>query len=314
MDLARDIQMKPLPSAHVRDTGTEAFEADVLRASMEKPVVVYFWAAWSGPARQMMPLLEKSVSAASGTVAMLRVDIDAHPQLAQIFGVQSVPTVFAFFKGHPVDGFAGTKPEAELKNFVAKLVQLTADKNGETAPPIIDAASVAKFLAEADKFFRDGDASSAMERYGAVLELDPLNAPALAGIGWCLFAQGDVDSVREMAAHADDAVKNDPRMKGLSFILARVDEASTLPPLADIEKKIAAKPKDHQARYDLALRQMATGNIEGAVGSLVELTRHDREWQEQKARKLLVDLFDAMGPTHPQTAPGRRKLSSVLFS
>jgi putative thioredoxin len=303
-DLNLAPQKQPAPPL-IADTGTDTFEKDVLHASMQRPVIVDFWAQWCGPCRQMMPVLEKAVAGANGAVAMVKVDIDKNPELAQVFRVQSVPMVYAFFQGQPVDGFLGVKPESEIKAFVAKLSKLAGAPEKPEGAPAGDKEAAAKLTAEGDQFFRDDNLSAAMERYGAALEADASSARALSGIGWCLFAQGDLDSVREIVSHAEEGLKNDSRVKGLAFALARAEEGASLP---------APKGEGPQALYDAALKSVSTGDLAGAIDSLVTLTRRDREWQEQKARKLLLDLFEAMGPSHPLTSPGRRKLSAVLFS
>jgi putative thioredoxin len=309
-----DIQPKISASKGIQDTTTESFERDVLQKSLDKPIIVDFWAPWCGPCKQLMPLLEKAVAAAKGAVGIVKVDIDQNPELAQIFRVQSVPTVYAFFKGQPVDGFTGAKSESEVKAFVEKLSKLAAPQS-DVEDDIPDNAEAAKLMtAEGDTFLQAGNYDAAMERYAAALEADTAQHAALAGIGWCLMAQGDIESLREMAGQLDEGQKKAPRLQALLSVLAYADAAAGVPPVESLEKKLAKNPKDHSARYDLALQKIAAANLEGAIESLVELTRMDREWNEQKARKLLIDLFEAMGPSHPLTAPWRRKLSAVLFS
>jgi putative thioredoxin len=308
MDLNLNIGAKASVPGGAHATTTEAFERDVLHASMDAPVIVDFWATWCGPCKQMMPVLEKTVAAAGGAVKMVTVDIDKNPELAQVFRVQSVPMVYAFFKGQPVDGFLGAKPESELKAFVAKLAALAAGPKEPGAP---DAALAKQLISDGDTLFRDGDAVKAMEKYAAALEADPENAAALGAIGWCLLAQGDLESVREMTSQLEAAQKAEPRIKGLIFVVETADSA---PETSDLEKVLAKNPKDHQARFALALQRIAVADLSAAVDGLVELTRLDREWQDQQARKLLLTLFESMGPHHPVTVRGRRALSSVLFS
>ena len=295
--------------ADIRDTDMAHFEADVLKAAMEKPVIVDFWAPWCGPCRQMMPALEQAVAATGGKVSMVKVNIDDSPELAQAMRVQSVPAVFGFFQGQPVDGFMGARPASEIKTFVGKLLALAGgDANA------VDAEAVKKLMEEADDLFRDGKLDAAMEKYGLALEADAAHMAALGGIGWCLFGLGDVDSVAAMLEDPDVADKKDPRLEGLRFMLRERSAVADLPDVPTLEKRIEKDAADHQARYDLARRRLVMGNIPGAVESLVESVRRDREWEDEMARKYLVDILEALGPQHPETASGRRKLSAVLFS
>ncbi|MDP2206993.1 MAG: thioredoxin [Alphaproteobacteria bacterium] len=299
-------------SAYMRETNTEAFEQDVLALSMRVPVIVDFWATWCGPCKQLLPVLEKTVTEAAGKVHMVKVDIDKNPELAQVFRVQSVPTVYAFWQGQPVDGFMGGKPESELRAFVQKLVALSgAAANDEAAAAPIDVTADMK---RADDFFAAGAYTDAMATYSIVLDIVPDNMDAMAGIGWCFVAEKSPEGISEILSQLDAEQLKHPRIQGLSFLLAQSEDAGTLPDAAALSAQIAKEPKNHAARFDLARVQLAGCDIEAAIDTLIDLTRRDREWQDQKARKLLLALFDAMGNTHPQTAQGRRKLSAVLFS
>lgn len=277
IDLQLNAQPKTPATAFIRDTDEMRFEQDVLVPSMTKPVIVDFWTARSAPCRQMMPLLEKAVNAADGAVLMVRVDVDRNPQLAQALRIQTVPTVYAFFQGKPMDGFVGPKSEIELRGFVDNLKKLSG-----AAPAEADAAATAeqikKFMAEADKFFQEGKLEEAMARYGAVLDMDTNNMDALGGIGWCLLSQGDAESVREMLSQLTPEQSKSPRLQGLQFILGLGDEAN---------------------------------NIEALIDRLVAEVKKNREGP---AKAQLLEIFGALGNAHPLTLPGRRKLSAVLFS
>jgi putative thioredoxin len=300
----------PAPAAsHIYDTHTEGFETDVLAVSMQTPVIVDFWAPWCGPCKQLMPLLEKVVTAAAGAVKMVKVDIDKNPELAQIFRVQSVPTVYAFWQGQPVDGFMGGKPESEIKAFVDKLVKLA----GAKPPEKKDKPDTEPMMATADKHLAEGEYMEALAVYSTVLDVEPDNMSAMAGIGWCFVAEKSLEGLAELLSQLTPEQKNDPAVKGLGFLMSQAEDMDVAAP-ETLQATLDKNPADLAARYDLARAHLAGLNVEAAIAELVELTRRNREWEEQKARKLLLDIFDALGPKHPQTAQGRRQLSAVLFS
>ena len=310
IDLQLGAQPKPSSASFVKDTDELHFEQDALQASMTKPVIVQFWAAGSVLCRQMMPVLEKLVGAAGGAVLLAKVDINKNPGLAQALRIQSVPTVYVFYQGKPVDGFAGSKPEAELRLMVDGLKKLSGAVPAEGN----NAEHIKKFMAEADEFFRQGKLDEAMERYSGALELDQDNMEALGGIGWCLLTQGDAASVREMLSQLAPEQLKAPRLQGLQFILSLEKRAEGLNGISALAEKLLKNPKDIQAHYDLALQYLAAGQLEKGIDMLVSLIRLDRAWQEQKARKLLLEIFEAQGNMHPLTLSGRRQLSAVLFS
>jgi putative thioredoxin len=308
-----DLQLETAPKApsvFISDTDETRFENDVLTASMTHPVIVDFWAPWCVPCKQMMPALEKVVGEAAGEVRMVKVDIDKNPGLAQALRVQSVPTVYAFFKGKPVDAFAGGRPESELRDFVTKLKTLA----GGGVPGALTADQVKKIMAEADAFFQQNNFDAAMARYGDVLDAAADNMEALGGIGWCLLSQGETEAVKEMLSQVTAEQLKSPRLQGLQFILSLGEKAEGLEDMLVLEKKITGNPKDFQAYFDLALQYLASGQLEKGIEQLISLIRLNRDWQEKKARLFLLEIFDSLGNAHPLTSSGRRKLSAVLFS
>lgn len=297
---------KAIVNPNVKEATTDNFERDVIDISMTKPVVVEFWAPWCGPCRQLMPMLEKAVNDSKGSVLMVKINIDENPELAAALRVQSVPMVYAFYQGQPVDGFTGLRPESELRAFITKLKNLAgvndADKDVSAE---LAAADIAKLLATADAFFKDSKLDDAIASYSIVLDAAPDNMDAMAGIGWCLMAQKEFEGVSDIITQLEETQKTHPRIKGLMFIFDRGAEA-----VGDMPE-VAKKPEDC---YSQALHYLKQADIEAAIDALVECTRLNREWEEQKARKLLLDLFDALGTAHPLTSYGRRRLSAVLFS
>ncbi len=313
LDLNLNSQPKPPTPAYIRETDTARFEEDVLGTSMTKPVIVDFWAPWCGPCKAMMPAIEKVVTEAGGAVDLVKINVEKYPELAEVFRVQSVPAVFAFFQGQPVDGFIGGKPEKDLRAFVDKVLKAAGVALPGVEPGKLDAETRTKLLAAAQTLFTENKFDDAMAAYSTILDSEQENEDALAGLGWCFVGQKDFLSLDEYLSNLEPAQQSSPKLKGLRFIanVARQGEGFDV---AALEGKITANPKDLDARYNLALAHMHHANLEGAIDALVDLTRKDRVWQEQKARNLLVNLFEAMGPQHPLTGPGRRKLSTVLFS
>ena len=313
-----DLQMGTPPkkpaAGFIKDTDELRFEQDVLVASMSHPVIVDFWAPWCVPCKQLMPVLEKVVGEADGQVLMVKVNIDKNPELAQALRIQSVPTVYAFFQGKPVDGFAGARPESEIRALVEKLKLLASNDPAAGKGISLSAADIKKIMAEADQFFQQGKYHEAMEKYGSLLDLDAENMEALGGIGWCLLSSGDVASVREMLVHLTPEQLKAPRLQGLQFILSLEGRVEGLEDTLALERKLLQKPQDLQAQFDLALQYLAMGQLEKGIEGLIALIRRDREWQEKKARTFLLEIFEALGNAHPLTSPGRRKLSAVLFS
>jgi putative thioredoxin len=294
----------------IKEGSDRSFMADVIEASRSVPVIVDFWAPWCGPCKQLGPALEKAVRAAKGAVKMVKIDTDQHPMIAQQLRVQSIPAVYAFYQGRPVDGFVGALPESQLKTFVDRLVKLAgAGGAGTGAQEMLD-----ELLAHAKQALDSGDAHTAAEVYSRILEADPENAPAYAGLVRCLIAAGDMQQAKEMIAAAPEAIAKDKDLLAARSAIEVAEQAQNVGPIAELMERVAHDKNDHQARFDLAMALYAAGKREAAVDELLELVRRDRTWNEDAARKQLVKLFEAFGPTDPLTVSARRRLSSVLFS
>jgi putative thioredoxin len=294
----------------IKNTNERSFMADVIDASHDVPVIVDFWAPWCGPCKTLGPQLEKAVREARGAVRMVKINIDENPGIAQQMRIQSIPVVYAFFGGRPVDGFVGAVPESEIKKFVKKLVQ--------AAGAAVPESPVEQALEQAKQLMDSGDMATAAGILAQVVQHDPANAIAKARLARCLLAGGDNKRARQtlesIAADKskDPAIANEIAAAKAALELA--ESAGAAGSIEDLKQKVAANPNDHQARLDLATALYAAGNGEAAVDELIESIRRNRTWNEEAARKQLLKLFEAFGPTDPRSVQGRRKLSSVLFS
>ncbi|GAA0527251.1 putative thioredoxin [Rhizomicrobium palustre] len=292
---------------HIKDSSLATFAADVLEASREVPVIVDFWAPWCGPCKQLTPALEKAVTEAKGAVKLVKVNVDENQEIARQLRIQSIPTVYAFKNGQPVDGFMGAIPDSQLNQFVAGLIGEGGGHGGHD--------HAAEVLAFAEQAFEQGDIGQAAQAYAHVLQDEPGNPKAVAGLARCYLKSGDLERAKTTLAlvRPDDA--NDEAVRAVNAELSlREKAAAASGKNTELEAKLAANPNDHQARYDLALALDADGDREGAIEALLELVKRDRKWNEEAARKQLVTLFEAMGPTDERTISARRKLSSILFS
>jgi putative thioredoxin len=295
-------------SPHIKDSGLATFAADVLEASREVPVIVDFWAPWCGPCKQLGPVLEKAVAEAGGAVRLVKVNIDENPEIAQQLRIQSIPTVYAFKDGKPVDGFMGALPESQINAFVAALAGGGHDHGG--------AEHAEEVLAMAAEAFAAGDIGAAAQAYGHVLQDDPGNPKAVAGLANCYLKSGDLERAKTtlQLVRPDGATDEDIRAAEAEL---KLRESANQAPRGEIEvlrAKLAADANDHQARFDLAQALDAGGEREAALDELLEIVRRDRKWNDDGARKHIVTLFEAMGPTDPRTLAARRKLSALLFS
>ena len=288
--------------AVVKDTTTQAFVKDVIEESKRQPVLVDFWAPWCGPCKQLTPILEKVVKAAKGKVKLVKMNIDDHPAIPGQMGIQSIPAVIAFVNGQPADGFMGALPESQV---VAFLERLTKDRIGGEAQDLLKAADAA--LAE-------GDAAGAAEMYAQLLAEDNTNVPALGGLARAYVETGALEQARQTLALVPEAKQNDSAVAAARAALEIAEQAKTLGPIDELEQKVAANPLDHQARFDLALALNGKGRRADALEHLITIVKRDRKWNDDGARKQLVQFFDAWGPTDEATIEGRKRLSSILFA
>jgi putative thioredoxin len=292
----------PAADALIKDTTTQAFRKDVLDESKRQPVLVDFWAPWCGPCRQLTPVLEKVVQSAKGKVKLVKMNIDEHPSIAGQLGIQSIPAVIAFVNGQPADGFLGALPETQVTAFIERLTK------GRIGGEEQDA------LKAADALLVEGDAAGAAALYAKLLSEDSGNVHALAGLARCYVETDALEQAKQTLDLVPESKRSDPAVAAARASLELAEQAKSLGPIAELEQKVAANALDHQARFDLAVALNAAGRKQEAVNHLLEIVRRDRKWNDDGARKQLVQLFDAWGPADDATVDGRRRLSSILFA
>ena len=286
----------------IKETTTADFAVDVIEASRSEPVLVDFWAPWCGPCKQLTPVLEGAVRKAGGKIRLVKLNIDDHPQIASQLGIQSIPAVFAFKDGQPLDGFTGALPESQVMAFIERVAGPLGPSDTEQA------------VAAADAALQAHDYTTAAGLFSSVLQGEPENLTALAGLAQCHIALGNLDQAKGLLSTVPDAKRSDAALAGVLAALDLAEKTSHLGNPDDLARRLELQPDDHQARFDLALALNARGERSGAVEQLVTILSRDRQWNEDGAREQLLQFFEAWGATDPATQKGRQRLSAVLFS
>ena len=294
---------QPQTSDFIKDVTEADFMAEVIDKSMTVPVIVDFWAPWCGPCKTLGPQLEAEVARAKGRVVMAKVNVDENQMIAGQLRVQSIPTVYAFFQGQPVDAFQGAIPQSQIKQFVEKLVALGGDDGG-----------LGDALDAAEAMLAEGAALDAAETFAAILGEEPENAQAWGGLVRAHLAAGDAASAEEALAQVPAPVASAAPVEAARAQLALARQAENAGPLAELEARVTADPADHQARFDYATALHAGGRVEEAIDQLLESFRRDRDWNEGAAKAQLLTIFDSLKPTDPLVQKGRRRLSSLIFA
>ena len=295
-------QAQPAGADVIKDVTDQTFMADVVEASREVPVIVDFWAPWCGPCKTLGPQLEAAVQAKKGAVRMAKVNVDENQMIAGQLQVQSIPTVYAFWQGQPVDGFQGALSQGDVQRFVEKIAALAGD------------GGLGEALEAAEEMLVQGAVADAAQTFAAILGEEPENAAAMGGLARAHIAMGDLDTAEALLNNAAPAIAAAPEIEAARAQIALARQADEAGPLAELQSAVAANPDDLQARFDYAKALYAAGQVEAAIEELLDLFRRDREWNDGAAKAQLFTIFDALKPTDPLVQKGRRRLSSMIFA
>jgi putative thioredoxin len=290
------------PADLIKDATTQSFMKDVIEESRRQPVLVDFWAPWCGPCKQLTPILEKAVKSLKGKAKLVKMNIDEHPAIPGQMGIQSIPAVIAFVGGKPADGFLGALPEGQVIAFLERITK--QEIGGEDK----------ELLKEAEAALAAGNPAGAAAIYAEILTETPDNLVAVAGLARSYLETGEIEQAKATLAQVPEAKHNEAPIAAARAALEVAEQAASLGPIAELEKKVADNPLDHQARFDLALALNSHNKRQEALDQLMEIVRRDRKWNDDGARKQLVQFFEAWGPTDEHTVNGRRRLSSILFA
>jgi len=287
---------------HVKEISEATFMEDVIEASKEVPVIVDFWAPWCGPCKTLGPALESAVNAAGGKVKMVKVNVDENQQVASQLRIQSIPTVYAFHDGQPVDGFQGALPQSQVNEFVGKMAALATE------------GPLAAAIASAEEMLEAGALDDAAQTFAAIIEEDPNAAAAYAGLARVKIAAGDIDDAEAILNGAPAEISHSAEIEGAHAKIALARQAAEAGPVEELRGRVTSNPDDHEARLELAKALHASGDVQAAVDELLELFKRDREWNDGAAKAQLFTVFDALPANDPVVLNGRRKLSSLMFA
>ncbi len=294
----------------IKDSDQTKFAKDVLEASRTVPVIVDFWAPWCGPCKTLQPMIEKVVKEAKGAVKLVKIDIDKNQMLAQQLRIQSIPAVYAFFGGRPVDGFMGAVPESQVKEFVDRLIKAAGGVPGVESP----AAQIAELLEQAKAAVAQNDMDTAAQIYSEILGVEPTHVGALAGLARYQASVGDLDAAKELLEQIPAKERTGSDIAAVQAAIELAEKAKEAGPIGDLKAKATADPKDFQSRLDLAMAYWAASQKQEAVDELLAMIKLDRNWNEAAARAQLLKFFEALGFTDPISVDGRKRLSTILFS